>query len=60
MSTGLSGVALFIGLDRSRGVPVSYIGLVGTLTGGVLMISATLRGMIGTYKLLTPLVNKKI
>jgi hypothetical protein len=60
MSTGLSGVALFIGLDRSKGTPVSYIGLVGTVLGGVLMVSATLRGMIGTYRLLTPLVHKKI
>jgi len=57
-STGLSGVALFIGLDRAKGTPISYIGLGGTFIGGVFMGSATVRGMLSTYRLLTPLVKK--
>ena len=60
LSTGLAGTALFIGLDRSTGSPVSYIGLAGTAVGGLLVGSATVRGMVGTYRLLTPLVGKKI
>ena len=58
-STGLAGVALFIGLDRSKGTPISYIGLGGTVMGGLLIGSATARGMMCTYRLLTPLVKKK-
>ena len=58
LSTGLAGSALFIGLDRSTGTPVSYIGLLGTAVGGLLIGSATVRGMVGTYRLLTPLVRK--
>ena len=58
LSTGLAGTALFIGLDRSTGSPVSYIGLGGTAVGGILVGTATVRGMVGTYRLLTPLVRK--
>lgn len=52
ISTGLAGVALFIGLDRSKGTPISYIGLGGTVLGGALIGSSTLRGWLCTYRLL--------
>lgn len=58
VSTGLAGVALFIGLDRSKGTPISYIGLGGTVVGGLFIGTATARGLICTYRLLTPLVKK--
>jgi hypothetical protein len=58
LSTGLSGVALFIGLDMSKGTPISYIGLGGTLLGGLLIGTTTVRGLLSTYRLLTPLVKK--
>jgi hypothetical protein len=58
ISTGLSGVALFIGLDMSQGAPISYIGLFGTMVGGILIGATTVRGMVCTYRLLTPLVKK--
>lgn len=56
LSTGLAGVALFIGLDRSKGTPISYIGLGGTILGGMMISFATIRGMTCTYRLLTPLI----
>jgi hypothetical protein len=58
LSTGLSGVALFIGLDMSKGTPISYIGLGGTLLGGLLIGTTTVRGLLSTYRLLTPLVKR--
>jgi hypothetical protein len=58
LSTGLAGIALFLGIDRSKGTPVSYIGLAGTAVGGLLIGTATVRGMVCTYRLLTPLVKK--
>ena len=58
ISTGLAGVALFIGLDRAKGTPISYIGLGGTLLGGIMIGSATARGMVCTFRLLTPLIKK--
>lgn len=58
LSTGLAGIALFIGLDRSKGTPISYIGLGGTIIGGIMVGTTTARGMICTYRLLTPLVKK--
>lgn len=57
ISTGLAGVAVFTGLDITRGTPISYIGLGGTALGGLLIGSTTVRGMICTYRLLTPLVR---
>lgn len=57
ISTGLAGVSLFIGLDRAKGTPISYIGLGGTVLGGVIIGSATVRGMMATYRFLTPLVR---
>jgi len=56
VSTGLSGLALAVGLDRSQGTPLSYIGLGGTVLGGLLIGTTTVRGMVCTYRLLTPLV----
>ena len=58
-STSLAGTALFIGLDREHGTPVSYIGLGGTLLGGATLAFATGRGWIHTYKTLTEAVIKK-
>lgn len=58
LSTGLAGVALFIGLDRAKGTPISYIGLGGTTVGGILIGSAWLRGWNCTYRLLTNLLKK--
>lgn len=53
VSTSLAGSALFIGLDREHGTPVSYVGLSGTLIGGVALGLVTGRGWIHTYKSLT-------
>jgi len=58
-STSLAGTALFIGLDREHGTPVSYIGLGGTFVGGATLALATGRGWIHTYKTLTEAVMKK-
>ena len=58
-STSLAGTALFIGLDREHGTPVSYIGLGGTLLGGATLALATGRGWVHTYKTLTEAVIKK-
>jgi hypothetical protein len=58
-STSLAGTALFIGLDREHGTPVSYIGLGGTLLGGASLAFVTGRGWVHTYKSLTEAVIKK-
>ena len=58
-STSLAGTALFIGLDREHGTPVSYIGVGGTLIGGATLAFATGRGWVHTYKVLTEAVIKK-
>jgi len=57
ISTELAGMALFIGLDRSKGTPISYISLGETMMGGALIGSAAVRGWVCTYCLLTPLVR---
>lgn len=56
VSTSLAGVALFICLDREHGTPVSYVGLLGTLSGGLIMSFVTGRGWLHTYKCLTDAV----
>ncbi|KAL7532974.1 hypothetical protein ACHAXR_004971 [Thalassiosira sp. AJA248-18] len=58
-STSLAGIALFIGLDKEHGTPVSYVGLGGTLIGGVALGMVTGRGWIHTYKSLTEAVLKR-
>lgn len=58
ISTSLAGSALFIGLDREHGTPVSYVGLFGTLIGGASLGMVTGRGWIHTYKSLTKAVSK--
>lgn len=58
VSTSLAGSALFIGLDREHGTPVSYVGLFGTLIGGASLGMVTGRGWIHTYKSLTKAVSK--
>ena len=59
LSTSLAGTALFIGLDREHGTPVSYIGLGGSLLGGVVLGMVTGRGWFCTYRSVTKVVLKK-
>lgn len=59
VSTSLAGIALFIGLDREHGTPVSFVGLGGTLLGGAALGLVTGRGWIHTYKSLTEAVLKR-
>jgi hypothetical protein len=58
-STGLAGTALFIGLDREHGTPVSYIGLGGTVIGGCVLGLVTGSGWVGTYRAVTNAVLKR-
>jgi len=58
ISTGLAGGALFIGLDRTHGTPVSYIGLAGTTLGGLMLAFVTGRGWLCTYRSLTQMVMR--
>ena len=47
LSIGFAGAGLFIGLDDTRGEPVSWIGLVGTVAGGLIMGVSTSRVLWG-------------
>eukprot|EP01082_Thalassiosira_pseudonana_P008988 g7906.t1 g7906 contig26:537450-538770(-) len=58
-STGLAGTALFIGLDREHGTPVSYVGLGGTVIGGCVLGLVTGSGWVGTYRAVTNAVLKR-
>ena len=59
LSTSLAGTALFIGIDREHGTPVSYVGLGGSLLGGVVLGMVTGRGWLCTYRGLTNAILKK-
>lgn len=59
LSTSLAGTALFIGIDREHGTPVSYIGLGGSLLGGAVLGMVTGRGWLCTYRGLTKAVLRK-
>jgi hypothetical protein len=59
VSTTLAGSALFIGLDREHGTPVSYVGLGGTLLGGAALALVTGKGWIHTYRSLTAEVVRR-
>jgi len=58
ISTLSAGTALFVGLDRSKGTPVSYFGLGGTLAGCTLLCWANVRGMNMTHRLIRRLAQK--
>ena len=58
LSTLMAGSALFLGLDRTKGTPISYIGLAGTGLGGALIGMASFKGWISTYRFLTFLIKK--
>lgn len=58
ISTVSCGTALFLGLDRSKGTPMSYFGLGGTLMGCGLMSVATIRGWNTTHRLIRKLAQK--
>lgn len=58
VSTLMAGSALFLGLDRTKGTPISYIGLAGTGLGGALIGMASMKGWISTFRFLTLLVKK--
>ena len=58
ISTSLAGTALFIGLDREHGTPVSYVGLGGTIIGGTALGLVNGRGWLHTYKSLTAAVKR--
>ena len=49
LSIGFAGVGLFLGLDESRGEPVSWIGLIGTAAGGGILTTATWRVLRGYH-----------
>ena len=49
-SVGLSGAAMFVGVDLARGRPLSYIGLGGTAAAGLMVFGATGRGMQGAHR----------
>eukprot|EP00536_Pseudo-nitzschia_multiseries_P016718 jgi/Psemu1/292674/fgenesh1_pg.1208_\ len=57
-STLSAGTALFVGLDRSKGTPVSYFGLGGTLVGCAILCLATIRGWNMTYRSIHKLAQK--
>ncbi|VEU42158.1 unnamed protein product [Pseudo-nitzschia multistriata] len=57
-STLSTGTALFVGLDRSKGTPVSYFGLGGIISGYALLCVAALRGWNVTYRLIRRLAQK--
>jgi hypothetical protein len=50
VAVGLSGFAVFVGIDMTRGRPLSHIGLVGTGLTGAMVLVATRRGMVGAHK----------
>lgn len=49
LSIGFAGVGLFLGLDESRGEPVSWIGLIGTAAGGAILTASTWRVLRGYH-----------
>ncbi|MGK3734344.1 MAG: hypothetical protein ACI8RD_003214 [Bacillariaceae sp.] len=53
-----SGSALFVGLDRSKGTPVSYFGLGGIIISTSIVFFATMRGWNTTYRLIKKLAIK--
>ena len=58
ISTLMAGTALFLGLDKTKGTPISYIWLAGTVVGGALIGTASLKGWFTTYRFLTMMVKK--
>jgi hypothetical protein len=59
LSTTLAGTALFIGIDREHGTPVSYVGLAGSVFGSAVLGLVTGRGWICTYRSVTKAVLKR-
>lgn len=59
LSTTLAGTALFIGIDREHGTPVSYIGLGGSVFGSLVLGLVTGRGWICTYQSVTKEVLRR-
>lgn len=59
LSTTLAGTALFIGIDREHGTPVSYIGLGGSVFGSAVLGLVTGRGWMCTYRSVTKAVLKR-
>lgn len=59
LSTTLAGTALFIGIDREHGTPVSYIGLAGSVLGSTFLGLITGRGWIFTYRTVTKAVLRR-
>ena len=53
-----SGSALFVGLDRSKGTPVSYFGLGGIIISTSIVLVAAIRGWNTTYRLIRTLATK--
>jgi hypothetical protein len=49
LSIGFAGVGLFLGLDDTRGEPVSWIGLLGTVAGGGILTVSTARVLRGYH-----------
>ena len=49
LSIGFAGVGLFVGLDDTRGEPVSWIGLLGTVAGGGILTLSTARVLRGYH-----------
>lgn len=49
LSSGFAGVGLAVGLDEARGEPLSWIGYIGTVAGGVVVGNSTLKVLKG-YK----------
>jgi hypothetical protein len=49
LSIGFAGVGLFLGLDETRGEPVSLIGLLGTVAGGGILTVSTARVLRGYH-----------
>ncbi|KAI2502663.1 hypothetical protein MHU86_11788 [Fragilaria crotonensis] len=49
LSIGFAGVGLFLGLDETRGEPVSWIGLLGTAAGGGILTVSTARVLRGYH-----------
>lgn len=49
LSSGFAGVGLAVGLDEARGEPLSWIGYIGTVAGGLVVGNSTLKVLRG-YK----------
>lgn len=49
LSSGFAAVGLSVGLDEARGEPISWIGYVGTVAGGAIVGSSTMKVLKG-YK----------